>query len=62
MQIVRGGKLLRFSRISLQSRMFSSEIFLSYYKVFLRFKMTESGQALVLPEDISNRVSASISS
>ena len=33
MQIVRGGKLSRFLRISLQSRRFSSE-FLSYYKVF----------------------------
>ena len=43
MQIVRGGKLSQFSRISLQSRMFSSENFLSYYKVFPGFKMADSG-------------------
>ena len=34
MPIVRGGKLSRFSRISLQSQRFSSEFFSFYYKVF----------------------------
>ena len=34
MQIIRGGKLSRFSRISLQSRRFSSEFFSFYCKVF----------------------------
>ena len=34
MQIVHGGKLSWFLRISLQSQRFSSEFFLSYYKVF----------------------------
>ena len=33
-QIVRSGKLSRFSRIRLQSQRFSSEFFLFYYKVF----------------------------
>ena len=43
MQIIRGGILSRFSWISLQLRMFFSENFLSYYKVFLGFKMADSG-------------------
>ena len=34
MQIIHGGKLSQFSQISLQSRKFSSEFFLCYYKVF----------------------------
>ena len=34
MQIVCGGKLSWFSRINLQSQRFSSEFFLSYYKMF----------------------------
>ena len=34
MQIVRGGKLSRFSWISLQSRRFSSEFFLSIIRCF----------------------------
>ena len=49
MQIVRGGKLSQFLRISLQSRMFSSENFflvVSYNKVFLEFKMPDSGRGL----------------
>ena len=43
MQIVRGGKLLRFSQIYFQSRKFSSENFLSHYKVFLGLKMVDRG-------------------
>ena len=46
MQIVRSGKLSRFLQISLQSRMFSSENFISCYKVFLEFKMPDSGPGL----------------
>ena len=34
MQIIHGGKLSRFSRISLQSRMFSSKFFLSIIRCF----------------------------
>ena len=34
MQIVCGGKLSRFSRISLQLWKFSSKFFIFYYKVF----------------------------
>ena len=43
MQIVRSGKLSQFSQIYFQSRKFSSENFLSYYKVFLGLKMADSG-------------------
>ena len=43
MLIVCGGKLSRFSRIYFQLRKFSSENFLSYYKVFLGLEMADSG-------------------
>ena len=44
MQIVRGGKLSRFSRISLQSRMFTSENFFLVMRCFLTLKCRTAGQ------------------
>ena len=44
MQIVRGGKLSRFSRISLQSQMFSSENFFLVIRCFLNLKCRTAGQ------------------
>ena len=62
MQIICGRKLSWFLQISLQSQLFSSENFLSYYKVFLGFKMVDSrpGSGPVLLRYFKARVACNL--